>query len=110
MRLLFDQNLSPYLRNTLQDLYPGSLHVRDVGFESADDIVIREYARDHAFAIVSKDSDFRQRSFTIGHPPKVIWIRRGNCTTSEIEGILRERYGDLLDFYENEERAFLALS
>ena len=110
MRLLFDQNLSPYLRNMLQDLYPESLHVRDVGLESADDIVIWEYARDHAFAIASKDSDFRQLSFTIGHPPKVIWIRRGNCTTSEIERILRERYGDLLDFCENEHGAFLALS
>lgn len=44
MRILFDQNLSPYLRNVLQDLYPESLHVRDVGLESADDIVIWEYA------------------------------------------------------------------
>ncbi len=31
MRLLFDQNLSPYLHETLRDLYPESLHVRTVG-------------------------------------------------------------------------------
>ncbi|WP_337907231.1 DUF5615 family PIN-like protein [Iningainema tapete] len=24
-----------------------------------------------------------------GFPPKIIWIRRGNCSTSQIEGILR---------------------
>jgi predicted nuclease of predicted toxin-antitoxin system len=61
-------------------------------------------------AIVSKDGDFHQRSFVRGPPPKVIWIRRGNCTTSEIEQILRARRQDLLDFGEAEDAAFLVLS
>ena len=91
MRLLFDQNLSPHLDDNLRDIYPGSLHVRAVGLESADDGTIWDYAKDHDLMIVSKNSDFRQLSFTHGHPPKVIWIRRGNCYTSEIESILRSR-------------------
>jgi hypothetical protein len=37
VRLLLDQNLSPHLVDALQDLYPGSTHVRDVGLASADD-------------------------------------------------------------------------
>ena len=98
MRLLFDQNLSPRLDETLQDLYPESLHVRVVGLESADDAVVWQYAKEHDLTIVSKDSDFRQLSFTLGHPPKVVWIRRGNCSTSEIESILRNRLADLLTF------------
>lgn len=110
MRLLFDQNLSPYLKNVLRDLYPQSLHVRDIGLASADDLIVWEYARDRSFVIVSKDSDFRQLSFMFGHPPKVVWIRRGNCSTSEIERILRNRYRDLVAFYEDEPGAFLALS
>ena len=110
MRLLFDQNLSPHLKYTLQDLYPQYLHVREVGLESADDVTVWEYAAEGAFTIVSKDSDFRQLSFTYGHPPKVIWIRRGNCSTSEIEQILRDRYSDLIAFYEDEQGALLALS
>ena len=36
MRLLFDQNLSPRLDQSLRDLYPESLHVRSVGLESAE--------------------------------------------------------------------------
>ena len=60
--------------------------------------------------IVSKDSDFRQLSFMFGHPPRVIWIRRGNCSTSEIERILRTRYGELLAFSQDEQGAFLALN
>ena len=85
MRLLFDQNLSPYPKNVLGDLNPNSIHVRDIGLESAGDLIVWEYARDRSFVIVSKDSDFRQLSSTFGHPPKVVWIRRGNCSTSEIE-------------------------
>ena len=82
MRLLFDQNLSPRLKKTLRALYPESIHLRDVGLESADDVVVWAYAKDHEFVIASKDSDSRQLSFAFGHPPKVIWIRRGNCSTS----------------------------
>ena len=58
MRLLFDQNLSPRLKETLRGIYPESLHLRDIGLESADDVVVWAYARDHEFVIVSKDSDF----------------------------------------------------
>ena len=110
MRLLLDQNLSPRLSETLRDLYPESIHVRDAGLESAGDAAIWAYAKDHEFIIVSKDSDFRQLSFTLGQPPKVIWIRRGNCSTSEIESILRGRYSDILAFHQGEEGAFLALT
>ena len=107
MRLLFDQNLSPRLKEASRDLYPESLHVRDVGLESADDVVVWAYANEHELTIASKDSDFRQLSFTFGHPPKIIWIRCGNCSTSEIESILRSRYSDLLSFHQDEQGAFV---
>lgn len=110
MRLLFDQNLSPRLTESLQDLFPQSLHVRAAGLGSADDAVVWAYARDHDLTIVTKDSDFRQMSFTFGHPPKVVWIRRGNCSTLEIESLLRDRCDDLLSFHRDEQGSFLALA
>ena len=109
MRLLFDENLSPRLTEALKELYPKSLHVRDVGLASADAAVIWAYAQEHGLVITSKDSDFRQRSFAFGPPPKVVWIGRGNCSTAEIEAILRERYDTLTAFSEDQESAFLAL-
>jgi predicted nuclease of predicted toxin-antitoxin system len=109
MRLLFDQSLSPRLVGILAGLYPGSIHVRDVGLQSADDEAVWAYAGAHGFVIVSKDSDFRQRSFLFGHPPKVIWIRLGNCSTSEIEAILRGRCNDLFAFELDNRDSFLAL-
>ena len=110
MKLLLDQNLSHRLVPALQDIFSESVHVRDVGLASSDDFVVWEHARAHGLVILSKDSDFRHLSFTFGAPPKVIWIRCGNCQTSEIEALLRRRREDMLAFDEDEQGAFLALA
>lgn len=89
MKLLLDQNLSPRLVKALADLYPGSTHLQDAGLASASDEDVWDYALKNGYAIVSKDSDFNERVMVYGTPPKVIWIRRGNCTTREIEQILQ---------------------
>jgi predicted nuclease of predicted toxin-antitoxin system len=44
VKLLFDQNLSHRLVTALQQEYPGSQHVRDVGLKDAADIAIWECA------------------------------------------------------------------
>lgn len=90
MKLLFDQNLSPRLPRLLSDLYPGSIHVRDVGLKDASDTAIWRYAQENKFVIVSKDSDFQQRSLLLGHPPKFIWLRVGNCPVRPIGELLRK--------------------
>jgi predicted nuclease of predicted toxin-antitoxin system len=110
MKLLFDQNLSYRLVTALATLYPGSAHVRDLGLATADDEAIWNYAAQHAFVIVSKDSDFQHRSLLLGHPPKVVWIRLGNCSTAAIENLLRARHPDLLAFEQDAIASFLALS
>ena len=109
MKLLLDQNLSSNLAQLLVDLYPDSIHVRDVGLERADDREVWNYARDRGFTIASKDSDFRQMSFLYGHPPKIVWIQRGNCSTGDIEAVLRDRYDDVVAFELDQESSFLAL-
>ena len=90
MKLLFDQNLSPQLPGLLSDLYPDSVHVRDVGLRDATDTAIWNYAKQNEFVIVSKDSDFQQRSLLLGHPPKFIWLRVGNCPVRPIQELLRK--------------------
>lgn len=64
----------------------------------------------HGFVIVSKDSDFHQRSLVFGHPPKVIWVRLGNCSTADIERLLRHNETTIRTFDANPEGAFLGLS
>ena len=109
MTLLLDQNLSPRLVPALADLFPGSAHVRDVGLAAASDDEVWRYAAEHGFTIVSKDVEFHQRSFLFGHPPKVVWIRRGNCSTRDLETLLRERRDQLVAFEQDPEGSFLSL-
>src|SRR5437588_12468824 len=89
MKLLFDQNLSPRLPSLLADIYPESVHIREVGLHHSDDVEIWQYAKVNGFAIVSKDSDCQQRSLLHGAPPKFIWLRVGNCKVKRIEDLLR---------------------
>jgi predicted nuclease of predicted toxin-antitoxin system len=109
VKLLIDENLSHKLVRALEDLYPDSEHVRDMGLKAADDHLIWEQAKNKDLIIVSKDSDFYQRSLLFGHPPKVIWIRRGNCSTSDVETIMRIHFQDVKYFYEDAYESFLIL-
>jgi predicted nuclease of predicted toxin-antitoxin system len=95
VKLLFDHNLSPRLVDRLVDLYPGSSHVFLLGLDRSPDDDVWRYAGTHGFIIVTKDSDFEDFSVLRGAPPKVVWIRRGNCATREIEMILREHHADV---------------
>jgi predicted nuclease of predicted toxin-antitoxin system len=109
VRLLFDQNLAPRLVAQLADVFPGSVHVRDLGMARAVDDAVWRYALAHELAIVSKDSDFHQRSFLAGPPPKVVWIRLGNCTTDDIEALLRREHAVVEAFADDPQLAFIAL-
>jgi predicted nuclease of predicted toxin-antitoxin system len=108
--LLFDENLATRLVAHLGDLYPGCCHVADRGLAGGSDRAIWQYARDHGLVIVSKDEDFQQLSVLYGMPPKVIWLRLGNCSTADIIRVLRERLNEIERFVAGEEATFLALA
>jgi predicted nuclease of predicted toxin-antitoxin system len=109
VRLLFDQNLSHELVRLLGDLHPGSVHVREVDLRRAMDEEIWAYAIEHGYAIVTKDQDFAERALVEGPPPKVIWIRLGNCSTADVEQLFREHEGAIRAFTPDE-GALLALA
>jgi predicted nuclease of predicted toxin-antitoxin system len=70
MKLLFDHNLSPQLVNRFTELYPDSQHVFLLGMDQDDDRHQRlRLQRLQPIVWIS---------------PKVIWIRRGNCSTQAI--------------------------
>jgi len=94
MKLLLDENFSPRLARSLADLFTGSEHVESCGSGGAGDDEIWNFAKENGFAIVSKDSDFYDRSSLYGSPPKVIWLRVGNCATVEIETLVRVQERD----------------
>lgn len=59
---------------------------------------------------MSKDTDFRQLAFLYGPPPKVIWLRVGNVSTSVIESLLRTSVATITRFGGADEESMLVLS
>lgn len=101
MKLLFDQNISFRLVKKIEEIYPESSQVRELGLENATDMEIWEFARENNYAIVTFDADFFDLSNLKGHPPKIIWLRMGNTTTNNLEKVLLEKKNLLEDFLSN---------
>lgn len=110
MKLLFDENLSPKLVARLAAEYPGSAHVRDVGLRGRSDGEIWDFARTEGFVIVSKDTDFRERSYVEGFPPKTIWLELGNAGTDVVADLLRIHQSAVASFIASNESSLLILS
>ena len=81
-----------------------------MGLSRAPDLEVWDYARVHGFVIVSKDADFHQLSFLHGPPPKVIWMRKRNCSVEDIERVLRSSVATIQAFEDDAEAALLILS
>lgn len=109
MKLLFDQNLSPRLVELMADCYPASTHVLIHTLDCASDEAVWAFAREHGYTLVTKDSDFHELSVLRGSPPKVVWIRVGNCSTIQIEAILRKHVSDVQALIASQEADFLLL-
>ncbi len=109
MKLLFDGNLSHHLVDALGELYPNSAHVRGVGLAQASDETVWYYAKLNDFAIVSKDADLHELSIVLGFPPKIIWIRKGNCSTATIRELLSKNYQEIESFLRDTDNSCLIL-
>jgi len=92
MKLLLDQNISFRITSKIQDLFPGSKQVRDLGLENSKDSFLWNYAKENNYCIVTFDGDFYDLGLIKGSSPKVIWLRLGNTTTQYIETVLRKNY------------------
>jgi predicted nuclease of predicted toxin-antitoxin system len=108
--LLFDENLAARLVAELAEFYPDCTHVGDHGLAGGSDRAIWQYELDNELVIVTKDEYFQRLSVLFGAPPKVIWLRLGNCSTAGVIRLLRERRNEIHRFLADEETAFLALA
>ena len=109
MKLLFDENLAARLVRDIQDLFPDSAHVAELGLTGGSDREIWTRAGNEGFVLVTKDEDFYRLSVLVGPPPKVVWIRLGNCDTADVARVIRFRVEDIRAFLDHPEAAFLEL-
>lgn len=80
-----------------------------IGLRGAPDRIVWEHAAAHDFILVTKDEDFHRLAVLRGFPPKVVWVRLGNCTTADIVQLLRASIEQIVAFAADPEAAFLAL-
>jgi len=109
MKLLFDHNLSLRLIDRLKDIYSNVTHVSLLNMDRTSDKTIWLYAKTNEYIIVTKDSDFNDLNILHGFPPKVIWLQIGNCTTSDIEKLLRNYYDIIAEFESDRNSGILLL-
>lgn len=109
MKLLLDQNLSHKLAARLADVFPGTTQARLLQLARAGDSEIWFYARTHNLVIVTKDNDFAELAVLRGAPPKVVWLRLGNCSTVSVERLLRANWEAIEQLTIDPERTILEL-
>ena len=110
MKLLLDENLSDRIVGQIADLFPDSAHVKFHGLTHSDDTEVWNFAKQNGYTIVSKDADFHQRSLVHGYPPKFIFLRIGNCSTSAVVQLLRSNCSLIETFESDSATSVLILS
>ncbi len=110
MKLLFDENLSPKLVARLAAEFPESVHVSRARLDQADDETVWAFARENALTIVTKDADFQELSLRLGMPPKVVWLRRGNCSVDGTVTMLRDNVEAVRSFDADPRSAVLVIT
>jgi predicted nuclease of predicted toxin-antitoxin system len=108
MKLLLDQNLSYRLVKKLTPYFTVCTHVSDCGLVDAEDVAIWNYARVNDYTIVTFDADFFDMSVMNGHPPKIIWLRTGNTTSTGLLDLLISNQSAIAEFITNPDFAELS--
>jgi predicted nuclease of predicted toxin-antitoxin system len=63
--------------------------------EGASDSEIWQYAKTYGYVIVSRDSDFQERSLVAGHPPRVVWLKIPNRSKTVVLNILLDHHTEI---------------
>ena len=98
MRLLFDQNISHRILDLIVNDFPESAHIKDFGLHDKGDKEIWNYAKENNFTLVTFDSDFNDFSTLFGSPPKIIWLRLRNSSTSNVANVLLNKADAIKSF------------
>jgi predicted nuclease of predicted toxin-antitoxin system len=102
MRFIADENISWRLKKMLPDweILPSN---EIKATQRLSDLMIWQFAKANQYHILTFDEDFSEIQNMFSYPPKIIWLRMGNSSTSEIASLLLKYTEDINDFLKNSE-------
>ena len=106
MQLLLDENISFRLIKKIEQVYPGVKHVSEYKLINIHDVTIFEFAKNNSLSIVTFDEDFNNLSVIRGYPPKIVWIRTGNTSTSLLAELLISKKETIRKFLAEKQNEF----
>ena len=112
MKLLLDANISWRLVPILKEHFGECIHtdnIPELGF-SAKDTKIWQYAKNNGYTIITRDNDFNDLIALKGFPPKIIWLRIGNCSRNFTADLLIRSQQTIEEFLKSEESGLLEIS
>ena len=97
MRLISDENISWRLKKLFPqwEILPVNEINRD---QRLTDFTIWKFAKSNNYTILTFDEDFSELQNLYSFPPKIIWMRTGNVSTSEIATILVDNADGITKF------------
>ncbi len=60
--------------------------------------------------ILTKDKDFKDIQELRGFPPKIIWLRIGNCSTQEFIELINKNFAEIKSFLINKNIKILEIN
>ena len=111
MKLLLDANISWRLISVLKLHFGECAHADNIAELDcpAKDIDIWQYAKDNEYLIVTRDNDFNDLISLKGFPPKIIWLKIGNCNNKTIADLLIRSKQTIQEFSISTEYGLLEL-
>jgi predicted nuclease of predicted toxin-antitoxin system len=102
IRLIIDENISWRLKKLLSDweVLPTNEIKTDIPLT---DRMIWQFAKANNYSILTFDEDFSELQNLYSFPPKIIWLRTGNASTTEIALFLNRLKEDIERFIDDNE-------
>lgn len=89
MTVLIDQNISHRIVPQIAFLFDTLDHVKTNAWTDWQDYDIFMHARHLQYdAIITLDDDFNKLLLVHGTPPKIIWLKTGNCSTAKLAEVI----------------------
>lgn len=103
MLFLVDAQLPPSLAEALRQAGFHTVHVIDLGLQTATDQQIWDEAISRSAVLVTKDRDFALRRAARNDGPAILWVRVGNTSNRKLIDLVLRALPAIIDAIERDE-------